>query len=113
MLWEGVVGKDTRLTVLRKDGFMSSATLTARHEVSVCFDAMVDFWFPDDSGGHVVKVGQGLRTCDFRINLTKYRMDVVAWVIVGVCLCVFGVGAAAVGSDVIAACKHNTQGEEE
>jgi hypothetical protein len=40
-------------------------------------------------------------------------MDVVAWVIVGVCLCVFGVGAAAVGSDVIAACKHSTQGEEE
>jgi hypothetical protein len=38
-------------------------------------------------------------------------MDVVAWVIVGVCLCVFGVGAAAVGSDIIPACKH-TQGEE-
>ena len=55
MLWEGVVGKDTRLTVLRKDGFMSSATLTARHDVSECFVAIL---VPDDIEvwGHVVKV---------------------------------------------------------
>jgi hypothetical protein len=37
---------------------------------------------------------------------------VIAWVIVGVCVCVFGVGSVAVGSDIIAACKYSGQVNE-